>query len=252
MITSDIKRIFTRPLLYVAIVVGVIILNRPLIEALVSGSLGSGSLSQVLSVPFAMSDFTPFAAIFCSLPFSDSFCEDYNTGYIRSIVSRSGVRKYAIVRDVSVAISGGFSMFIIILITILFCGVLSDLPETPDKVEFMRNSIWVRSGIIYIAHGYPYLAIRLLFAFLFGSVWSLVGLTISTIFTNRYVTYIAPFVIYQSLWFVFDEEKWNPVYLLRCDSNFIPSLGFVIVYQFTIILFLSIISCFLIRKKVKV
>jgi hypothetical protein len=95
------------------------------------------------------------------------------------------------------------------------------------------------------------LLLRILFGFLFGCVWSLIGLLTSSILTNKYVTYIAPFVLYQLLWFVLSETMWNPVYMLRGDSNFIPSIPFVLVYQTVIILVLIFSSCLLIRRKVR-
>lgn len=241
---------FSRPLLYVSFIVGAILINRPLLESMFE-SADSGSISQILSVPFAMSSFTPFAAIFCALPFADSFCEDFNTGYVRSVISRSGLKKYALARCLSVAMSGGLVMAGIIAVTILHCGILADSPDTPDTVEFMRNSIWMRSGIIFVMNGIPYLVLRVVFGFLFGCVWSLIGLLTSTILTNRYVTYIAPFVLYQMLWFVLSETMWNPVYLLRCDSNFIPSIAFAITYQMVLILVLIISSFLLIKRKVR-
>lgn len=250
MFLAEVKRILSRPIIYISIIVGLFLINRPLLESLLSGNIGSGSISQFLSVPFAMSDFTPFAAIFCSLPFSDSFCEDYNTGYVRQIANRSGIRKYSLIKCIAVALSGGISMALIIAGTIVFCGLLADSPDTAEKIEFMKNSIWVKSGVVFLMNGFLYLAMRVLFAFLFGCVWALIGLLVSTFFTNKYVTYIAPFVIYQFMWFIFNEKKWNPVYLLRGDSNFIPSISFVILYQSFIILVLVVLSSRLIWKKV--
>lgn len=250
MFISEIKRMFSRPLLYVSLIVGVILINRPLLESMLE-PVESASISQILSVPFAMSSFSPFAAIFCALPFADSFCEDFNTGYIRSVISRSGLKKYALARCLSVALSGGLVMAGIIAVTILHCGILADSPDTPETVEFMRNSIWMRSGIIFVMNGIPYLLLRVFFGFLFGCVWSLIGLLTSTILTNKYVTYIAPFVLYQMLWFVLNETMWNPVYMFRGDSNFIPSIGFVIAYQASLILVLILASFLLIQRKVR-
>lgn len=252
MIAGEIRRIMNRPIIYISILVGVLILNRPLIEAVCTNALGSGSISQVLSVPLAMSDFTPFAAVFCVLPYADSFCDDYNSGSIYNIVSRSGIKKYSLIRGITVFVSGGIVMAIILLVTILFCGLLSDLPDTPETVQFMDKTIWVRSGIIYVMNGNLYLFLRIVLGFLFGGLWSLVGLFISTLICNRYVTYIAPFVIYQFMWFVFDETKWNPVYMLRGDSNFIPSLSFVLLYQFSAILFMYVLSVICVSKKVRI
>ena len=95
---NEIKRIFCNPLIYASIVVGLIVINRPLIEVLWSGVVESGSISQFLSIPLATSDFTPFAAVFCALPFAASFCDDYNSGNYLYIISRSGTKKYVAIK----------------------------------------------------------------------------------------------------------------------------------------------------------
>ena len=68
---------------------------------------------------------------------------------------------------------------------------------------------------------------------LFGAVWGLVALYVSTIFANRYVTLIAPFVLYQALWVIFQTIPYlNPLFLLRGDF---PATGFVGSFQYILI-----------------
>lgn len=82
-IKSDFRRIFRSPRFYLALGISLAILLRPL-EQVVRYKVG-GTFLEMLSIPFALSDFTPFAAIFCVLPFADSFCEDYRSGYVRAV-----------------------------------------------------------------------------------------------------------------------------------------------------------------------
>ena len=57
---------------YVAVAVALTILLRPLAEVLLGG--GELPFTYLQQLPFGLSDYTPFAAIFCVLPFADSFC----------------------------------------------------------------------------------------------------------------------------------------------------------------------------------
>ena len=100
---QDLKRLFSRPNLYVAFAVSLFILLYPFRD--VFAEKPRGSFIQFLAVPFATSDYTPFAAIFCVLPFSASFCEGYNTRYARFVVLRTGTKRYAYQRCVTVLLS---------------------------------------------------------------------------------------------------------------------------------------------------
>lgn len=248
MIKSDFRRLFLSPKIYISFFTGVIILLRPLFSAFVHSV--DGSFFQFLSVPFGMSDFTPFAAIFCVLPFADSFCDDYTSGYVNAICIRISTKKYAFQRSLTVALSGGITMAATVIIPILACAILANQPDTEETVQFMYKSIWARMDLILRFHGLVLLVLKVLLAFLFGCLWALVGLAISTYLPNRYVTYIAPFVGYQGLWFLLSETAFNPVYLLRGDAEFIPSLWFILCWQGFLIAVFYTLSILGIKKKV--
>lgn len=247
---SDARRILGSWRIYVSIAVGLLFILRPFFEAYQVWHRMTPAL--LLSLPFGSSDFTPFAAIFCVLPFSDSFCEDYNSGYVNAIALRTGVKKYSIRRCASVALSGGAVMGLIVTVTIILCAAAAGLPETAESADFMRHTIWARMDIILPFNGLFFYTGRVLLGILFGMLWALVGLLISTLVTNRYVTLVAPFVLYQALWYLLSLTPINPVYLLRGDDGRIPSLAFVVIYQSALILLCALVSSYGIRRKVMV
>lgn len=244
LVGCDLKRMLKTPGFYISLFLSLFILLRPVFQNRINGTF-----LQCLSVPFGTSDFSPFAAIFCALPFSGSFCEDYNSGFIKSIVSRTGVKRYSFQRCLSVLLSGGIMMALTVAIVIAVCAFRTTVPETEETCAFMQNTVWARMGILMKYHESVFVILKILVAFLFGAVWALAGLVISVFITNRYVTYIAPFVIYQILWVLLSESPFNPVYMFRGDSNFIPSFEFILIYQGTIITLCILVSCIGIRKK---
>lgn len=248
MLINDIKRFLRSPKIYLAFAISFMVLVRPLWGTY--SQKASGTVAQFLSVPFGMSDFSPFAALFCVFPFADSFCEDYNSGIIQSVVVRVGPKKYSSQRGLSVALSGGLLMSSVVLAVILICVFLADQPETVASSQFMYKSIWARMDLVLRYHGFFFLSFKVLIAFLFGCLWGLVGLAISVFITNRYVTYIAPFVLYQICWFLLEGSAFNPVYMLRGDAEFIPSLGFLFCYQILLIIICYSLSIVGIQKKV--
>lgn len=247
---SDMRRFFISWRFYVSLVVGLLFILRPFFEAYQVWERMSPVL--LLSLPFGSSDFTPFAAIFCVLPFADSFCVDADSNFANSIVLRVGGRRYALQRCITVAISGAVVMGTIVLVTIMSCVFAAGLPETAESADFMRNTIWARMNVILTFNGTLFYAGRLLLAALFGALWALVGLAISTVLTNRYVTLVAPFILYQVLWYLLSESPINPVYLLRGDDQRIPSLAFVVMYQLALIGLCAFAAFRGIRRKVMI
>lgn len=244
---SDLRRIFSNPKIYISFLLSLSILLRPLAETLYLGS-GPYSFVYLQSLPFGLSDYTPFAAIFCVIPFSDSFCEDYNFRFTNAIISRISPKKYARQRSLSTALAGGFLMGAVVFTVLLICFFAADTPDTAETVRFLSQSLWAEMDVLVRYHGLAFFAYRVLFGFLFGCLWASVGLCISTIVTNRYVTFVAPFVIYQTSWFLIDNLSLNPVQNLRGDYAY--SVGFVIVYQLILIGICISLSSYGIWKKV--
>lgn len=135
-------------------------------------------------------------------------------------------------------------------VVILICAGLANLPETAETAAFMRKTIWAEMGLV-VEHPVLLGMLKILLAFLFGAVWAMVGLVVSVLCANPYITCIAPYVLYQVLWLLLEGSALNPVYYLRGDSDFIPSFWFAVVYQGSWILVCFLISSVGIRKKVE-
>ena len=249
-LTTDIARLFRSKRLYLAIILGQILLLHSAFDSVQSWACYTPM--QLLSIPLGISDFTPFAAILCVLPFSDSFCEDYTSGYYNNIISRVGAKKYSVNRCLSVGLGGALTMAVIMSITILFCILAAGEKESAESVIFLQNTVWGRAGLLTKYKGSAVYILRVLLAALFGAQWALLGLFISTVLTNKYTTLIIPFVAYQVLWYLLDGTAVNPVYLLRADSEFVPSLAFAILYQLCWSIILGILSVSGIKRRTKI
>lgn len=205
----------------------------------------------MITYPSALSGFTPFAAIFPLIPYATSFVDDVQSGYIKSILMRTGMKRYAKMRIMSVAVSGGLTIFLPFLMIFAIISVIG-VPTTSENVsEVFLHLIW--SPYVTVGGGILVMTAKLLLAFLFGAVWSLLGLLISTIVSNRYVTIIAPFVIYQALWILMPPQL-NPLIFLRGDlgatNGFIGSYWFVVLMQCLVIAFFSAAISYRIKRKV--
>lgn len=245
---NDLRRMLRGPKLYISYVVALAMLLRPLFDILQYKGLYSFVYLQ--SFPYHLSDFVPFAAIFCVLPFADSFCEDYNSGFVHAVALRIGAKRYAWQKAVATAFSGGLCMGLIKATVLTVCYLCANVPDDAESVQFMWTSLWYKADLLLRFHGLGFFAGLVLTAFLFGCLWASVGLCVSTVVTNKYVTLIAPFAIYQFLWLFVPNGAYNPVYGLHGENA--PSFLFLIGYPLLLTAVCCVCSVFGIRKKVKI
>ena len=86
----------------------------------------------------------------------------------------------------------------------------------------------------------------LVLAFLFGAVWSNVGLCISAFIPNRYIALAAPFALYFVTHLIFYRIGFllvlSPVNMLMPATTFIPNISYPFIYQ--AVLFVVVVLIF--------
>ena len=206
------------------------IIYRPLMNRGIYDHIGEkADWLTLLMDPMAASGFTPFSAIFPILPCAFLFCEEYNSGYIRMILMRTGKWKYCIQRVLYTALSGGLAIFIPFLILDIIIIFMGEPTTALNASPVWAGSIW--GNYVLVGNGLFVMAAKLLLAFLFGCTWSLIALAVSTIITNRYAVIIIPFVLFQLVWVALQNSIFNPLFLLRGDDRNFSSIGQVILIE---------------------
>jgi hypothetical protein len=150
-------------------------------------------------------EFGFLAALLATLPFADSFLDDLNQGFLRQIVQRVPYRKYKTAKILAVALAGGASLVLAVLL--IFAAGLVGATDWESVTYFSgylpRPSEPMGSlGGLYTANPIFYLLYLLASAFGFGAAQALMGLAFSTIIHNRYVVLAMPLVIVQILDFL--------------------------------------------------
>jgi hypothetical protein len=150
-------------------------------------------------------DFGFLAALLATLPFADSFLDDLNQGFLRQIVQRVPYRKYKTAKIIAVALTGGLSLVLAVLL-IFLAGLVgaTDWNATTFISSFIDQSSMPKGplGSLYAANPIYYLFYLLASAFGFGAGQALLGLAFSTVIHNRYVVLAMPLVIVQILDFL--------------------------------------------------
>lgn len=167
---------------------------------------------------FATSGFSPFAAIFPGLAYASAFCEEYTSGYLKMIYSRMSAEKFAIIRMITVALSGGVMLAIpfTIAMSIVYCCGIPGISAGSDE------GIMAGRALIYYIETYGewYIFVwKVVLGFLFGCLWALVGLAFAVWLPNKYVALIAPFVLYEAMWLILGKfPVLNPIWLIQGDN----------------------------------
>lgn len=210
---QDIKRSFMN----MGFVAGFCGLSALFAYNFVTESLHSGSVYYAIVNILAASGFIVFLPVFPVLGYASNFCGEYESGYYRMILSRMKPQKYAQVRIISVALSGGAIVAIPYLLLCL-AAVHSGVPVMTTDVNTLRVDSDLEMVVIAQTYGVGVMvAVKVLLGFLFGAAWALVGLAFAVWMPNKYVSLIAPFVLYQSMW-IFLPSILNPAELVRGDD----------------------------------
>ncbi|WP_160560081.1 hypothetical protein [Parablautia muri] len=219
---TDIKRSFANPGFFA----GIFGLGALLAYNFVTESLHSGSPYYAIVNILAVSGFTVFLPVFPVLGYASRFCGEYESGYYRLILARMKIQKFAWVRMTSVALSGGAIVAFPYLL-ICLAAVYQKAPGLADANSlgldaFGVNVLRVETDIEMVVIGQTYgvgvmVAVKVLLGFLFGAAWALVGLAFAVWMPNKYVSLIAPFVLYESL-YILMPNCLNPALLVRGDD----------------------------------
>lgn len=245
------------PAMLISVCIGVFMLMWQHIFNLIiyNLSIGPVTLKEMGSIylddiygSHALSGFDLFAPILAVLPAATLFCEDYNSGYIKSILNRVEKKQYIQEIAICSSVSGGFAVFLPSLITSIFY-IVNGKPNTPENAGINYFTVFdetVYSQLQFVWDGLLMVILLLVLAFLFGAVWSNVGLCISAFIPNRYIALAAPFALYFITHLIFYRIGFllvlSPVNMLMPATIFIPNMSYPFVYQ--IVLFVVVVLIF--------
>ncbi|HOV40392.1 MAG TPA: hypothetical protein PLM59_01245 [Oscillospiraceae bacterium] len=247
------KETIFSPSMCASVLIGIFLLTWNFIYNLIIYNLSVGPLTITEMASTFLDDiyssharggFDLFAPVLAVLPATTLFCEDYNSGYIKSILLRANKKKYNFETLACSSIAGGLAVFLPSLISSLFFIIIGK----PHLADDFSSNIFDESffaPIQFIWGGGLVVAILLILAFIFGAVWSNIGLCISAVITNRYVTLAAPFAVYFASHLLLYRLNGllflSPVNMLMPIADFLPNIIYPFAYQGILLLVTFII-----------
>lgn len=208
-----------------------------------------------IAVSHSLSGYDLFAAILAVLPAAAAFCDDYNSGYIKSILSRASKRQYIRETFFCSSIAGGLAVFLPCFLSGVFFLMNGKLDTLENRNSWGYSTAFdetVYAGIQYVWGGLLLALMLLALAFLFGAIWSDVGLLVSVLLPNKYLALAAPFALYFSIHLIFYRTGFllmlSPVNMLMPDTVFIPFVLYPLFYE-VLLLGLVCVLFFILAKR---
>lgn len=250
--------------MYASVLIGLFLLTWNFIFNLIIYNLSVGPLTitEMASTflndiydSHARSGFDLFAPILAVLPATTLFCEDYNSGYIKAILFRTNKQKYCCETLLCSSIAGGLAVFLPSLISSLFFVIIGK-PNLAEDLCPGYSTIFDESffaPIQFVWGGGLIVIILLVLAFIFGAVWSNIGLCISALIPNRYITLAAPFVLYFAMHLIFYRTNsllfLSPVNMLMPIVDFLPNMIYPFAYQGVLLLITFVLFSKLVGRR---
>lgn len=141
--------------------------------------------------------FTNICVLCCTALNSIGFLRDHKTGFLRHCVLRNGKRAYFSAKYSACALSGGLILAVgqtlfILLLSIRF-PLFSPDGSAKEQYSMIRNIF--TSELVLSENIIGFFAVYVLFAFLYGAMWSGLGLMISTFIDDYYAASFSPYIL---------------------------------------------------------
>ena len=192
--------------------------------------------------------FTPLIVV---LPGVIQFCDDYNYGYTRLIITRVSKKNYLMQRYGATIIAGGIACMLPLLVVTIY-ALLTKEPPT----DYYSHSHWdIYNKFVEMWDGKAVMFHICLMGFIFGMVWASIGIMFAVIIPNRYVALglpVAIFFVANIICNLFMDQggyKFSPVNMIYVDVQ--DSMIHVIVYQTVLLLVSGVIYLLVGNRRLK-
>lgn len=133
-------------------------------------------------------------ALLVGILFSASFVYDKNTGFGNFILTRTQFKRYYISKAASVFLSSFFMIFAVLTL-ILFSSLIAYSATTPTEAFNFSMISGAPLTKLFLSHHWLACFIMIFTLSIFGGLYSLLGMGVSLITSNRFVICVSPLAI---------------------------------------------------------
>lgn len=202
----EINRILRRPIFWVLVLVGVAFAIAPIKEGWLAIAPDymlmelSPYVHWIYLYPTASENiYKLIFPLLAAIAYADSYAEDFNTGFIKNILTKVKKKKYLRIRYIVNFCLGGF--IVILPLMLNFLCTMAVYPLIEPNFYYGSNLVIESSFLpdLYYQHPFLYILLRIFILFFVGGMFASLGLAVSVFIKNRYVIVIFPFLIFMVL-----------------------------------------------------
>ncbi|MFQ3545771.1 hypothetical protein Q7A53_16960 [Halobacillus rhizosphaerae] len=133
--------------------------------------------------------------ILACVPFAYSYTQDLNSGFIKSIYTRTSRRNYLVSKFISTFMTGAVAYLVPLALNFALIALL--LPIVTPDIAYGTSSIGLNSmwSSLFYDHTFLYCAVYGLINFFFAGIYAVMGLA-AAVFTNRvFIVLVIPFIV---------------------------------------------------------
>ncbi|CAH1215439.1 hypothetical protein PAECIP111893_03970 [Paenibacillus plantiphilus] len=140
------------------------------------------------------SGFNKIIILCCVLPYTISYCIDWNSKYMRPVVIRVGSFRYALSKIIACGLSSAMAVVVGIILFIVPFAIHIPL-VSPVAGNFEAFATGTLGGELLLDGQYvSYFVVYIYLAALAGAFWAIVGLCASAFMPNKFVALFLPFI----------------------------------------------------------
>ena len=190
--------------------------------------------------------FTIISVLCCTVLNCITFLQDYRSGYFRQCIIRSGKGSYAAAKYLSCIISGGLilslgQVFYVVVLAMRFPLIA----QGSSMAESIMHSGDFTGELLVGGSTVGYFIVYAWLAFIYGAMWSGVGVTVSAFFDDYYAASFSPYVISFASSGVL-SGFFSPEIIFHCSFNLggaFSSICYSTLYLGAIIAVFAILFC---------
>lgn len=147
-------------------------------------------------IAFDLGFLSTLAVLCCTALNCTAFLNDYESSFYRGCILRSGKHRYTAAKFLSCVVTGGLILALGLIIFVLILRLRFPLANPNGGiVDSAQHSKSLMGELITEGHYVGYFAVLALLSFLYGGMWSAVGLCVSAFIPDKYAASFSPFII---------------------------------------------------------
>lgn len=207
----------------------------------------SADVLYLHTIAYNLGFLSSLSMLCCTALNCTAFLNDYQSSFYRGCILHSGKRGYTAAKFLSCVITGGLILALGLIIFVMILCLKFPLANPDGNImDTAQRATPFIFGILREGHYIGYFAALALLSFLYGGMWSAVGICVSAFVPDKYAASFSPFIIMKFADHFLRNVKLNFDSIFSGNYNIggaVGSLLYAVGYFGIITILLGIVFC---------